>query len=83
MVTNVGALGISTAFAPIAPYTRVPLVIAAGSTEKRAVVRDGAVRTVTILPLSVTIDHRVIDGLYAGLMSRRLKEIFSNPAALH
>lgn len=79
MVTNVGALGMNTGFAPIAPYTRVPLVVAAGVVTEKATVRGGIIQVAKTLPLGVTFDHRVIDGLRAGQMSARLHEIFKEP----
>lgn len=79
MLTNVGSLGLDEAFAPLVPYSRVPLLIAAGAVQDKPVVRNGAVVVGKTIKLCATFDHRVIDGVHASHMSRTLKEIFANP----
>jgi pyruvate/2-oxoglutarate dehydrogenase complex dihydrolipoamide acyltransferase (E2) component len=79
MVTNIGSLGIDMAFVPLVPYSRVPLIVALGAIGDRPVVVDGAVVVQKMITLSITIDHRVIDGVHASHMLRSLKTIFSNP----
>jgi pyruvate dehydrogenase E2 component (dihydrolipoamide acetyltransferase) len=79
MITNVGSLGLETAFAPLVPYSRVPLLIAVGAVRDSAIVRDGQVVAAPVLRLCATFDHRLIDGVHAGHMSRTLKKIFADP----
>ncbi|MGK5084540.1 2-oxo acid dehydrogenase subunit E2 [Bdellovibrionota bacterium FG-1] len=79
MITNIGSLGLDMAFAPLVPYSRVPLLIALGSARETPVVRDGKLAIATIAQLCVTLDHRLIDGMHASQMSRTLHQIFANP----
>jgi pyruvate dehydrogenase E2 component (dihydrolipoamide acetyltransferase) len=59
-VTNVGAAG-GWFGTSIIRYPEAA-ILGAGRIEPRAVVRDGAIVVRPILPLSLTFDHRVIDG---------------------
>src|SRR5207237_9992811 len=43
MVTNIGSLGLETAYVPLVPWSRVPMLIAVGKVKDEPVVHDGAV----------------------------------------
>lgn len=79
MITNIGSLGLETAFAPLVPYSRVPLVLVLGGVMDVPVVRDGTVVPGKVIRITATIDHRLIDGVHGALMSRTLKAILANP----
>jgi pyruvate/2-oxoglutarate dehydrogenase complex dihydrolipoamide acyltransferase (E2) component len=79
MITNVGSLGIETAFAPLVPYSRVPLLISMGAVLDKPVVQDGQVVVAPMLRLCITFDHRLIDGVHAARMYRTLEAIFRDP----
>ncbi|MGE3974483.1 MAG: 2-oxo acid dehydrogenase subunit E2 [Bdellovibrionales bacterium] len=79
MVTNIGSLGLETAFVPLVPYCRIPLLIAVGAIKDRAEVRDGKVVVLPLIRLCVTFDHRVIDGVHASHMCQTIHKIFENP----
>ncbi|MCO4795353.1 MAG: 2-oxo acid dehydrogenase subunit E2 [Bacteriovoracaceae bacterium] len=79
MVTNVGGLGIDIAWAPLCPYTRVPLLLAVGAISEKAWVVDGKIEVRPIMPIAVTFDHRLIDGIHAAQMAKDFKELFANP----
>lgn len=79
MITNVGGLGIDRAWAPLVPYSRVPLVLTVGRVEERAWVVDGKVEVRPILEIGVTFDHRMIDGIHAAQMAKVFKECFEKP----
>jgi pyruvate/2-oxoglutarate dehydrogenase complex dihydrolipoamide acyltransferase (E2) component len=79
MITNIGSLGLDSAFAPLVPYSRVPLLIALGAVKPTPVVRDGALAVAQVVRLCVTLDHRLIDGMHASHMARTLTKIFANP----
>jgi hypothetical protein len=79
MVTNIGSLGLDMAFAPLVPYSRVPLLITVGAVREEPVVRDGKIEIAKLLRLSATFDHRLIDGVHASHIVKSLKEIFKNP----
>jgi pyruvate/2-oxoglutarate dehydrogenase complex dihydrolipoamide acyltransferase (E2) component len=79
MVTNVGSLGLDIAYPPLVPYSRVPLLLAIGEVKERAVVERGAVVVGKVMNLSVTFDHRLIDGMHAALMARTLRRWIERP----
>ncbi len=80
MVTNVGSLGIEQAWAPLVPYSRVPLIIAMGAIVKEAVVNeDDTIRVARCMRLCVTFDHRILDGAHAAKMSKLVKQWFGDP----
>ncbi len=81
MVTSVGSLGIPLAFTPLAPCTRVPVVVSVGAVEERAVVRDRRVAVAKVARVGVTLDHRVVDGVLGGKLARTFQELFSDPGA--
>lgn len=80
MVTSVGSLGLDVAFAPLVPYSRCPMVIAAGAAQKRPVVSGDQIRIATTIRICCTFDHRLIDGVHAAKMTKFLKEFFANPS---
>ncbi|OFZ19793.1 MAG: hypothetical protein A2X94_17110 [Bdellovibrionales bacterium GWB1_55_8] len=79
IITNIGSLGLDVAFAPLVPYSRVPLLISIGSVREAPAVRDGKVIVARMIRLCVTFDHRLIDGVHAAKMSRTLEAVFKNP----
>lgn len=58
---------------PIIPPNQTAVVLVSGVTEK-AVVRDGAVVARPMLPVSLTVDHRIVNG---AAMSAFLKDLCS------
>jgi len=80
MITNVGGMGIDVAWAPLVPYTRVPLLLALGAIRDKAVVENGEVEARPVLSVGVTFDHRLIDGVHAAQMSDEFKKCFADPA---
>jgi len=79
MITNVGGMGIDVAWAPLVPYSRVPLLLALGTIRDKAVVENGEVKVRPVLSIGVTFDHRLIDGVHAAQMSDEFKKCFAEP----
>jgi pyruvate/2-oxoglutarate dehydrogenase complex dihydrolipoamide acyltransferase (E2) component len=79
MITNIGSLGLDMAFAPLVPYSRVPLLIAVGAVADRPWVKDGKLGVTPVIRLCATIDHRLIDGVHASQMMKTLMRIFADP----
>ncbi len=79
MVTNIGSLGLDTAFAPLVPYSRVPVLLAVGSAMDRPWVREGKLCVAKVLRICVTLDHRLIDGVHASHMAKTVQKIFADP----
>jgi len=80
MITNIGSIGLDIAFAPIVPYSRVPILIAVSSVCETPCVIDGKIEIRPKVKLCATFDHRLIDGIHASHMSHTLKAIFKNPS---
>jgi pyruvate dehydrogenase E2 component (dihydrolipoamide acetyltransferase) len=76
-ITNLGGIG-GTAFTPIINYPEVAIL---GMSRSRLtpVVREGQVVPRLLLPLSLSYDHRVIDGADAARFTRRIAEMLENP----
>src|SRR5690606_3426514 len=81
MITNIGSIGLDTAFAPLVPYSRVPLILVLGSVREAPWVRDGQLVVAKIIRMSATVDHRLIDGVHGSRMSKTLTAILADPAA--
>ncbi len=79
MVTNIGSLGLEEAYVPLVPYSHVPLLLAVGAIQDEAAVEDGALVAAKVLRVCATFDHRVLDGVHAAHMSKRLARIFADP----
>jgi pyruvate dehydrogenase E2 component (dihydrolipoamide acetyltransferase) len=76
-ISNLGGIG-GTGFSPIVNWPQVAILGMSRST-LRPVVRDGQVVPRLMLPLSLSYDHRVIDGAAAARFTRRLGEMLENP----
>ena len=78
-ITNVGALGLDTAYVPLVPYTRLPVFIALGAVKEGPVVEDGALVVGRTLSIHVTFDHRIMDGSHAAQVVNAIKKRFADP----
>jgi pyruvate dehydrogenase E2 component (dihydrolipoamide acetyltransferase)/2-oxoglutarate dehydrogenase E2 component (dihydrolipoamide succinyltransferase) len=59
------------------------LIVQPGAIVDRPVAVDGAVVVRPVMNLSLTFDHRVVDGLPVARFYNRLSELIQNPAYLH
>jgi pyruvate/2-oxoglutarate dehydrogenase complex dihydrolipoamide acyltransferase (E2) component len=82
MITSVGMFDAPVGYAPFFPLARCPIVMCIGSIQEKPVVEDGKVVPGRVVSLQATMDHRVIDGVHAGLLSKELKELLTNPEML-
>jgi pyruvate dehydrogenase E2 component (dihydrolipoamide acetyltransferase) len=76
-ITNLGGIG-GTAFTPIINHPEVA-ILGMSRSRLEPVVRGGQVVPRLMLPLSLSYDHRVIDGADAARFTRRLAETLENP----
>jgi len=81
MITSVGMWGIAHAYAPLAPYYRVPLLVLVGAVTQRPVAIAGQVVVRPMLTLTATFDHRYVDGHQAARFARAVREYCAHPAA--
>ena len=71
-ITSLGGIG-GSFFTPIINYPEVA-ILGVGKAEKKQVFIDGKFVTRTMLPLSLSYDHRIIDGAEAARFNNELKE---------
>ncbi|MCQ4573735.1 MAG: 2-oxo acid dehydrogenase subunit E2 [Candidatus Brocadiales bacterium] len=76
-ITNVGFIG-GTHFTPIPNHPEVA-ILGLGRIEDRPVAREGKVVVRKIMPLSLTFDHRVVDGADAARFVNTVKEYLEDP----
>ena len=79
MITNVSGFGLDTAYAPLVPYSKVPLVLAMGPVRDVPVIENGEIRVGKSLKLDMTIDHRLLDGSHAAKLADHLQQCFRDP----
>lgn len=79
MITNVGSLGLDTAFVPLVPYSRVPILLAVGAVKDAPVVNNGRVEIGKAMKINATFDHRFIDGFHASVMSKVMRGWLEDP----
>jgi pyruvate dehydrogenase E2 component (dihydrolipoamide acetyltransferase) len=79
-ITNLGGIG-GTAFTPIINYPEVA-ILGLARARLEPTVRDGQIVPRLMLPLSLSYDHRVIDGAAAARFTRFIADMLENPWAL-
>ena len=71
-ITSLGGIG-GSFFTPIINYPEVA-ILGIGRSEKKQVLTNGKFQIRTMLPLSLSYDHRIIDGAEAARFNNELKE---------
>ncbi len=71
-ITSLGGIG-GSFFTPIINYPEVA-ILGIGRSEKKQVFSNGKFQVRTMLPLSLSYDHRIIDGAEAARFNNDLKE---------
>jgi len=79
-LTNAGAVGGHT-FISIINYPEVA-ILGMGRAQEKPVVRDGHIAVRTLLPLSMSFDHRVVDGAYAVRFLNHVIALLEDPVRL-
>ena len=79
-VAEVGALPFDTAYLPLPPGAKVPLVLVPGAPGEVPVVEGGAVRSGWVLPVHASFDHRLLDGWHAAQLATEIRAGFESPA---
>lgn len=79
-ITNLGGIG-GTAFTPIVNWPEVAILGMSRSFEQVRL-EDGKPQSRLMLPLSLSYDHRVVNGADAARFVRKLCELFSDPIHL-
>ena len=71
-ITSLGGIG-GSFFTPIINYPEVA-ILGIGRSKKKQVLTNGKFQVRTMLPLSLSYDHRIIDGAEAARFNNELKE---------
>ena len=79
-ITNLGMYGIES-FTPIINQPEVA-ILGVNTMEDKVVVRNGEMCIRPIMNLSLTADHRVVDGSVAAEFLQRVKSLMENPALI-
>ena len=82
MISNIGTLGLNTGYPALMPAGNLPMVVAMGKVERKPVVRDEQIVIRSILPLSGTFDHRIVDGHQVGVIAQAIRDRLADPEAL-
>jgi pyruvate dehydrogenase E2 component (dihydrolipoamide acetyltransferase) len=77
-ISNLGMFGIEQFIAVLNPPQVA--ILAVGSTEERVVVRDGAFVAAPTMTMTLTCDHRAIDGAVGAQFLQTLKQLVERPA---
>ncbi len=79
-ISNLGMFGIRDFTAVINPPHAAILAVGAG--EPRAIVRDGKIEAATLMTVTMSCDHRVVDGATGARFLQAFKGFIEEPAAM-
>lgn len=79
-ISNLGMFGVSHFTAIINPPQVA--ILAVGAAQERPIVRDGQVVPGHVMTMTMSSDHRVIDGAMAAAYLVSVRELLENPATL-
>jgi pyruvate dehydrogenase E2 component (dihydrolipoamide acetyltransferase) len=79
-VSNLGMFGIKDFSAVINPPHATILAVGAG--EERAIVKGGAVKIATVMSVTLSTDHRVVDGALGAELIGAFKKYIENPMGM-
>jgi pyruvate dehydrogenase E2 component (dihydrolipoamide acetyltransferase) len=79
-VSNLGMFGVKDFAAVINPPHATILAVGAG--EERAVVRKGKIEAATIMSLTLSTDHRAVDGVLGAELLNAVKTLIEKPAGM-
>jgi pyruvate dehydrogenase E2 component (dihydrolipoamide acetyltransferase) len=79
-ISNLGMFGIKDFAAVINPPQGCILAVGAG--EQRAVVKNGALAVATVMSVTLSVDHRVVDGSVGAEFLAAFKKIVEDPLTM-
>ena len=79
-VSNLGMFGIREFAAVINPPHSS--ILAVGEGQLRAVVKDGEVKAATVMTVTLSVDHRVVDGTLGAELLQAFRPLIEKPMAL-
>ena len=79
-ISNLGMYGVRDFVAVINPPQAAILAVGAG--ELRPVIKDGALASATMMTVTLSIDHRVLDGAIGAHLLQAFKGLIEDPLAM-
>ncbi|MBA5723802.1 pyruvate dehydrogenase complex dihydrolipoamide acetyltransferase [Candidatus Liberibacter sp.] len=79
-VSNMGMLGVKSFCAVINPPQSTILAVGAG--EQRPIIQAGAIKIATLMTVTLSADHRSVDGAVASELLSAFKEYIENPVRI-
>lgn len=79
-ISNLGMFGVSHFTAIINPPNVA--ILAVGAAIERALVKDGQVKVGHVMSMTMSSDHRVVDGAMAAAYLKTVKDLLEKPATL-
>ncbi|HLR68098.1 dihydrolipoamide acetyltransferase family protein [Virgibacillus alimentarius] len=76
-ITNIGSAG-GQWFTPVLNYPEA-VILGIGRIAEKPVVRDGEIVIAPVLALSLSFDHRIVDGATAQLALNQIKRLLNDP----
>jgi pyruvate dehydrogenase E2 component (dihydrolipoamide acetyltransferase) len=80
-ISNLGMMGIENFDAVINPPHGAILAVGAGI-KKPVVMKDGSIGVATVMSMTLSVDHRVIDGALGAQLMQALVDNLENPMAM-
>jgi pyruvate dehydrogenase E2 component (dihydrolipoamide acetyltransferase) len=80
-ISNLGMMGIDSFDAVINPPQGAILAVGAG-VKKPVVMQDGSIGVATVLSVTLSVDHRVIDGALGAEFLKVVVDLLENPIAM-
>lgn len=79
-ISNIGSAG-GQWFTPVINYPEVA-ILGVGRIAQKPIVKDGEIVAAPVLALSLSFDHRVIDGATAQKAMNNIKRLLNDPELL-
>jgi pyruvate dehydrogenase E2 component (dihydrolipoamide acetyltransferase) len=79
-VSNLGMFGVKEFSAIVNPPHATILAVGAG--EQRAVVKNGQLAIATVMTVTLSTDHRAVDGALGAELIQTFKKLIENPLAM-
>jgi len=79
-LTNLGMFGVEEFSAIINPPEAA--ILAVGAAHEAVVAKDGNVRAGKVMSMTLSCDHRIVDGVLGAKFMARMKELLENPGKL-
>jgi len=79
-ISNLGMFGVKNFLAIVNPPQAA--ILSVGATAEQVVVEDGEIGVASVMNLSLSIDHRVIDGALGAEVLGKIKFYLENPTLL-